>query len=177
MKRLIITIATILVLLFSISSLCACSKIPENYRETRSNLRQNGYDVLAGATPKEAVDLSVEILYGLVNSFDEEYCSIEEGEILLSCFEEDYTALVKDIDYCVAGLSENGEGSDILLVIYFDDSKSLENHYDTFVDIFDLIRFSILDIDYTPIDSDDLIYHKTKNILYFGTEQAIKDAN
>ena len=64
-----------------------------------------------------------------------------------------------------------------MLVIYFDDPKALENHYDTFADVFDLIRFGIFDVNQTLIDSDNLIYRKTKNILYFGTEQAIKDAN
>ena len=177
MKKFIISTATILVLILSIFSLTACSKIPEDYKEVRSNLHRNGYDVLVGSTSKEAVDLSIELLFGLVYYLDEEYSSIEEGEILLSFFEEDYNALVKDIDYCVAGLSENGEGDDLLLVIYFDDPKALENHYDTFTDVFDLIRFGIFYVNQTLIDSDNLIYRKTKNILYFGTEQAIKDAN
>lgn len=176
MKKFIISTATILVLLLSVFSLFACSKIPENHKDVRSNLRRNGYDVLISSDSEEAVDLAYDLLSGCIYSLDDED-SIEDGELLLLSFEEDYNQLVKDINVCVAGKSENGKGEDLLIVIYFDDSQALETHYDIFIDVFDLIIANTFNADEFPIDNSELKYSKTKNILYFGTEQAIKDAN
>jgi|GEM_PF-5382745 len=176
MKKFIIAIVTLLVFILSVLTLTSCSKIPKDYKDVRSNLRRNDYDVLVCSKSDEAVDLVSGLLHELVYALDDEN-SIKKGENLLSFIGEDENELIKDIDYCVAGLSENGEGEDMLLVIYFDDTEALETHYNSFVEIFDLIRSNIFNVDEILVDNSDLKYRKTKNILYFGTEQAIKDAN
>ena len=174
MKKTIITITTILVLLFSLLSLTACSKVPDNYKDVRSNLRKNGYAVEVGSNSEEALEIAYIVLESMIFGLDNEY-SIEEGENLLSSFEEDYNDLIKDIDSCVAGMSENGEGEDFLMVVYFDDAEALETHYDIFVDVFDFLIDGTFDAEETLVDNDELEYGKSKNILYFGTAQAFKD--
>lgn len=175
MKKTIVTIATIIVLVFSLLSLTACSKVPDNYKDVRSNLRKNGYDVEVGSNYEEALEIAYIVLDSMIYALDNEY-SIEEGENFLSSFEEDYNDLIKDIDSCVVGMSEHGEGKDFLMVIYFEDAEALKTHYEIFVNVFDLLIDGTFDAEETLVDNDDLEYGKSKNILYFGTKQAIKDA-
>lgn len=175
MRKKFFCILSLLLVVSCLLCLISCTKVSEDYKEVRTNLRSEGYQVFVGATSTEATELLSELLYSMVYSLDNED-AVERGEILLESFAEDYNDLVREIDVVVAGLSENGEGEDLLLAIYFDDKSGLGNNYDIFKNIFDFIKSSSFDVEEILIDNNDLEYGKSGKIIYFGTPQAFEDA-
>ena len=175
MKKFTMTIAVILLSFFGTLSLVACARVPDNYKDARLNLRENDYDVLVGTESDESIDVASGVLFELIYSLEDEE-EMEVGETYANFLGEDELELEKDIEYAIAGLSENGEGKDFLLIIYFEDSKALATHYDDFVNVFEFLINNTFDSEVCLIENDDLEYGKSKNILYFGTAQALKDS-
>ena len=175
MKKIVTILTSVLLLIICIFSLTACSKVPTDYKDARTNLRDNGYYVSVGTNSSEATYLVYDVLETTISCLDN-YEDMKKGVNLLYSFEEDVNDLLKDIDSCVFGISESGYGKDCLLIIYFDDAKALSEHYDIFANIFDLIIGGSFDFGGLIIDNSDLSYGKSKNILFIGTKQAFKDS-
>lgn len=176
MKKIVTILTSVLLLIICIFSLTACSKVPADYKDARTNLRNNGYYVSVGTNSYEATSIVYDVLDAAI-SYLESFEDLKKGVNLFYSFEEDVNDLLKDIDSCVFGISESGSGKDCLLIIYFDDAKALSEHYDIFANIFDLIIGSSWDgYDELLINNSDLSYGKSKNILFIGTKQAFKDS-
>lgn len=175
MKKVVTILTSVLLLIICIFSLTACSKVPTDYKDARTNLRKNGYSVTVSSNSEEAAELAYYALHTAVFSLDDP-SAINAGYSLLESFEEDFSDLIRDIDTCLVGISEEGDGEDMVLIVYFDDAKALSTNYDIFVSIFDLIMNNSFDSDIFLTDTKDLSYGKSKNVLYIGTKQAFKDS-
>lgn len=175
MKKQFLCVLSLLLIISCSFCLISCTKVSEDYKEVRANLRANGYDVLVGSTPTESTELLSELLYSMVYSLNDD-SDTEQGEILLESFSEDYEDLIHEINVVIAGVSKNGEGEDLLLIVYFDDKNGLKDNYAIFEDFFEFIKSSSFDADQALIDNADLKYGKSGKAIYLGTPQAFKDA-
>ncbi|MBQ8434301.1 MAG: hypothetical protein IJX23_05825 [Clostridia bacterium] len=173
MRKTILKLTTIVMLFVLAFSLVACSVIPQDYKEARSNLRDNDYTVNVG-DKDDIVDSDHEyssVLEMITQLL--EYDVIEENEESLEELHPELAEIEKDLDKVLAAFDEDQEN--LLVIIYFEDASSAKEYFELIGDVFQIAKAEGLSSE-IDIRKDDLTYGVSGIVVYFGTQDALDAA-
>ncbi|MBR6751544.1 MAG: hypothetical protein IKM01_04790 [Clostridia bacterium] len=176
MKNFITITATILVLTLALLSLTSCVKMPRDYKDARTNLKDNDYGVQGSSTPEESFILVTLVLEGMASSIKDQNSRLN-ALTLVDIIKSHSQEILADIKNVIVGLSNDGKGEDFVLLIYFKDKEAVERNNYYFTSLFMVLQKNEIDYDTIPIYSDALIYGDANDVLYLGTKQGLKDTN
>lgn len=172
MKKVVLSIVSIVLLLAMTFGLTACS-IMQDYKEVRSNLRDNDYEVETVDGEDIYYDADYSALLD-VFAYLLEYDVMIEHEDEIDELHPELGKLEKYIDKVIAAKDEDYES--LLFVVYFDDAEYANEYYELIEPFFQIAKNEGLDHSEFDIAKDDLVYGKSGSVIYFGTNDALEIA-
>lgn len=169
MKKTILRTMTFVIILIIALGLVACS-VPHDFKEARSNLRDNEYTVTVynkDVVISNKYSVILKMLSGYV--YDED--TTKEIDKIVDEIQNRILRLEKDLEKVLIAGDEDYEN--ILFALYFGESKTAREYYDLVEDIFAIGKREGLNA-FDEIKKSDLTYGVTGAVVYFGTKDAVK---
>lgn len=171
MKKTILRVMTFAMILIIAFGLVACS-VPHDFKEARSNLRDNEYTVTVYNKDDVVISNKYSLILGMLSSYvyDDEDTTKEINKIV-DDIQNRILHLEKDLDKVLIAVDEDNEN--ILFALYFEESKTAREYYDLIEEIFKIGKREGLEA-FDEIKKSDLTYGVTGAVIYFGTKDAVK---